>query len=123
MKQDIGVTSNGYFTLVRKDNGKLDYTIVTGSDYVRQKLEIELRLFKDECFTDMEQGIDWWEYMSSKDKYNELNAIIKDKIAKIDGVEKIIEYETSFDNEDKNYYINFSVQYNGEIINNISFGF
>ena len=123
MKTDIGIDSTGFLTLTRKDNGKLDYVFVTGSTYVRQKLEIELRLFIDECFTDTTQGVDWLYYMSEKGKRNELDAKIKGKIMSIEGIEKILDYSTTFDNANDNHDIIFSVQYNGESVNNITFEF
>ena len=115
--QDIAVDKYGEFIFEKTLSGLDDLSFVSGSDWLAQKLRIKFKLWQGEVFSDTDLGIDWFYYFENKNKFNELDALIKNEIINTDYVEKILSYESEFNNKTGTLNIIFSVLYNGEVIN------
>lgn len=75
-----------------------DLTFVSGIDYYRQKVAIELQFFFGEWFLDTTLGIKFFEVVLIKNPDETLvNNLIKTAILDIDGMLEILEYDSVFD--------------------------
>lgn len=72
---------------------------------IKQNIITTLRSWKNDCFFDMEAGVDWYNLMGSRGREEDLKNDIIKNIMSVNGVVNIINYE-SFLNENREININ-----------------
>lgn len=83
-------------------------------DVVRQRLYIRLRTFKHEWFLNYNYGVPWLErVLGHKVKKSTVDMIIQEHILSVRGVERIVEFSSSFENNLRNYSCRFKVRVRG----------
>lgn len=82
-----------------------------------QRLKIKLMFFKGEWFLNQNFGVPYFQeiFVSSNAKDDAATAF-KLAITQMQGVEKLIKFNSTYNNTTREFLIDFSVQFNGEVI-------
>lgn len=86
--------------------GKQDY--LSERDALPQSIKTRLQSFKNDCFFDLDSGVDWWAYLGTKNQAALKNAIVK-QILSTDGVQSVQEIDLSLD-ENRSLSVSYSVR-------------
>jgi hypothetical protein len=87
-----------------------DLTVVSGSALVAQRLKVALQLFKGEWFLDAEQGVPWYQEILEKGvDTNVIDSILRDKVIKTPGVNRILEWSSEIDAATRTVSVAFTV--------------
>lgn len=86
-------------------NGKSDY--LSANAAVGQAINLRLKSFLGDCFFALEDGIDWWNLLGSKNVIG-LKLAINTRIANTQDVTRLIEVSSELD-ENRDLGINYSV--------------
>lgn len=82
----------------------------TFTEYVAQKIINNLKTFKGEWYQNIELGIPYYDRILIKNAdLDDINNIFQIEILDIPEVTEILEFEAEFDNENRQYNINFKV--------------
>jgi hypothetical protein len=82
-----------------------------------QRLKIKLLFFKGEWFLNQNFGVPYFqEIFVSMNAKDDADTVFKVAITEMQGVEKILKYSSSFDRTTREFLLNFSVRFNGEVI-------
>ena len=104
--------------LWKRDGAVHDLVFINGecpttdgrSDSVAQRLYIRLRTFKGEWFLAEGYGVPWLEnVLGHKVKKSTVDMVVMDAIMSVEGVKRIISFESSFDNPKREYECKFVV--------------
>lgn len=89
-------------------------------DSITQKLYIRLRTFKGEWFLAEGYGVPWLEnILGHKVKKTTVDMVIINTIMNVDGVKKLISFDSSFDNPRREYECRFVVQVDSGRMTNV----
>ena len=100
--QEVGdlVFANGY-TLTTSDEANV----------VAQRIYIHLRTFKGEWFMDTPYGVPWFEIFGKKNiTKGYVDRILQEEVYKVEGVREVVDWESSLNNQSRNYQVTFSVR-------------
>lgn len=100
--QEVGdlVFANGY-TLTTSDEANV----------VAQRIYIHLRTFKGEWFMDTLYGVPWFEIFGKKNiTKGSVDRILQEEVYKVEGVREVVAWESSLNNQSRNYQVTFSVR-------------
>lgn len=100
--QEVGdlVFANGY-TLTTSDEANV----------VAQRIYIHLRTFKGEWFMDTTYGVPWFEIFGKKNiTKGYVDRILQEEVYKVEGVREVVAWESSLNNQSRNYQVTFSVR-------------
>ena len=91
------------------DLGAYGIELVSGLDYIEQKLKIALRLFKGEWFLDISKGVTYYEDILVKNyDGSRIEAVLKTVILGVPGVLELLSFDMNYDNTRK-LTVSFSV--------------
>jgi hypothetical protein len=86
----------------------LDLALVDGTVQVKQALCIALRLFRGEWFLDANAGVPYYQDVLVKSpNLSEINSILKTEILKVEHVNKILEFTSTFDSVNRQLSVSF----------------
>ena len=88
-------------------------------ELTRQRLQITLSMFRGEWFADTNFGVPYFQSVFGKNTLFEVDAIIKSQIRSVEGVIKILEFNSSLDKQIRKYTATFSVLSDQGTIENI----
>jgi hypothetical protein len=83
--------------------------LIEGSDYLAQKIESTLRWFRGEWFLDREGGVPWFQSILGKQDLNEVNSIFLSVVSGVEGVARVISFETQYIGATREYRVSFEV--------------
>lgn len=87
-------------------NGQIG--MVTGRDYVRQRITTKLQFYFGEWYLDTSQGVPWYEDVLVKPVNLILtDSIIKNTILTTPGVTGLTQFSSTFDAKTRNYSVSF----------------
>lgn len=82
-----------------------------------QRLKIKLLFFKGEWFLNQNFGTPYFqEIFVSINSKDDVDTVFKLAITEMQGVEKITKYSSSFNKDTREFTLDFSVLFNGEVI-------
>lgn len=99
-----------------------DFSLIDGAYQVAQAVEIRLKALRGEWFLDQTFGVAYFDGILGKKMVNksEIDSVVKAEILKVDGVNIILAFESSFDRAPRIYNVSFTadtiygpVQYTG----------
>lgn len=105
MAQDIFIDSNDDWELVDGTTFRLCESF---EELTRQRVLINLRVFRGEWFANRNFGIQYFQSVYGKNTKNAVDAIFKNVIRRTEGVTKITNFNSSLDNETRKYTLTFS---------------
>lgn len=102
----LNVQENTFF----KNKSKL-YLCRSNLEYLQQKIRIALSFQKGEWFTDSTIGLPYVPDfdISKTDHRSLLTACIQAKVMQIDGIKKMLSFETEYDNTNRTLKVSFVV--------------
>lgn len=106
--QEVGdlVFANGY-TLTTSDEANV----------VAQRIYIHLRTFKGEWFMYTPYGVPWFEIFGKKNVTKSyVDRILQEEVYKVEGVREVVDWESSLNNQSRNYQVTFSVRTEGGLV-------
>lgn len=104
--------ATGDITTTVQGNLRLTTTL---SEYVSQKIENNLKTFKEEWFLNPDLGLPYFNRILIKNAdLDDINTLFSAEISKITEVEEIISFETDYDNVKRKYFITYQVRITGE---------
>lgn len=89
------------------------YTLTTSDEanVVAQRIYIHLRTFKGEWFMDTTYGVPWFEIFGKKNiTKGYVDRILQEEVYKVEGVREVVDWESSLNNQSRNYQVTFSVR-------------
>lgn len=87
-----------------------DLSLVTGIDYLRQKVKVKLMFFWKEWFLDTTKGMDVYGTIFIKNpNLNIIDNMIKITVSDIEGILNFLEYNSDFDTAQRKLTISFKV--------------
>lgn len=88
-----------------------DFTLVSEIDRVRQALQIALRTFRGEWFLNVNAGVPWYNNVLGQkgNQRGDRDAVVKAAVRAVEDVNRIIAWESSFDEATRKYEISFKV--------------
>lgn len=90
-----------------------DLQIVNDADQLEQNLKIRLQFFLNEWFLNILIGVPFYtDILVKNPNIPSIDSIIKGKILDTPEVLEILEYDSSFDNTERTYTINFKIRTN-----------
>ena len=94
--------TNGDYTF-----GSSKFDFVTGVEAVAQAVMTRLKLLQGEWWENLKEGLPLWQEIlgnsGSTDYIRHVDTIIKQRIAKTEGVKEIVSYEGSFNTQRREY--------------------
>lgn len=72
-------------------HGIADYK--TEKEELEQNIKTQLNSWKNDCFFDMDAGVDWYNYLGSFGRENDLRRDIINNIMSVDGVISVASYD------------------------------
>lgn len=102
--KDWEIGSDGDLTLALGD-----FVFVEGSYRVAQAIETTLRTLRGEWFLNLDFGVPYFQNVLGKKmiEQSDFDSIIKAAIVDIEDVNRILEYESSFDHPGREYSVSF----------------
>lgn len=88
-------------------NGILDY--VSDLEEIKQNIITTLRSWKGDCFFDIDAGVDWYNYIGSFGRDNDLKKDIIKNICSVDGVINVEKYDAYLNSENRKITIQVMV--------------
>jgi len=87
-------------------DGKNFYTTETTDESLAQRIKIKLRLFQGEWLLDTSIGMPWFqEVLGKKVSKAQVDSLIRNRVNDTDGVDEILEFESSVDGTSRVYSI------------------
>jgi hypothetical protein len=82
-----------------------------------QRLKVKLMFFKGEWFLNTNFGVPYFqEIFVSANAKDDADTAFKLAITQMQGVERLLKFSSTYNNTTREFLIDFSVQFNGEVI-------
>lgn len=94
-----------------------DFALVTGRDSVVQRIRLRLYLVRGSWYLDTSEGVPWFQTIMVKaPDVPAIDALLRAEIASVPGVDSLVSFESSFDNEVRTYTATFRVEVAGDVV-------
>lgn len=87
-------------------NGMSDYR--TDLEEIKQNILTVLRSWKNDCFFDLDAGVDWKSYLGSFGRDEDIKNDVVDNVLKVEGVVSVEKYE-AFVDENRTIHLQITV--------------